>query len=131
MSRLLKRFRPKSTGHIDELEPSPQQSNTSSFQAPETTEKYAASSPARNIQGAETNRRLAAFERAHRWDLNLGDEQLDDIDDAVNAHDPNSESRIYDGVVENSPYPEVSRTFSSYLLLMTWFGVLYTAIFDC
>jgi hypothetical protein len=113
MSGLLKRFRPKEADSIDGLDPSPPQSNTgSAAPPPEKAEKDAALSSGRDVEEAETNRRLAIFEKAHRWDPNLGDEQLHDIDDAVNARDPNSEARIFDEVFENSPYPEVRQAFS-------------------
>jgi hypothetical protein len=116
MSELLKRFRPKAADPIDGLDASPQQSNARSAQAPEEAEKDAALSSARDVEEAETNRRLAAFERAHRWDPNLDDEKLHDIDDAVNARDPSSGARIYDEVFENSPYPEVHHAFAVALL---------------
>ena len=116
MSGLLNRPRPKQADSIDRLKPSPQQSNIGSGQAPEKTEKDTTLSTARDVEEAETNRRLATFERAHRWDPNLEDGQLHDIEDAVNVRDPNSEARIYDEVFENSPYPEVARAFSVPLL---------------
>jgi OPT family small oligopeptide transporter len=59
------------------------------------------------VQEAEANRKLSIFERSHRWDPNLDDDQLDEIDDAVNVRDPNAEGKIYEEVFENSPYPEV------------------------
>lgn len=114
MSGLLKRFGPKQADSVDGLEPSPQQSTISSAQAPEKTENNATISTARDIEEADANRRLATFERAHRWDPNLEDEQLHDIDDAVNARDPNSEARIFDEVFENSPYPEVRAAVRNY-----------------
>ena len=50
---------------------------------------------------------MSAFERAHRSDLNLDDEQLDEIDDAINARDPNAEGKLHGEVFENSPYLEI------------------------
>jgi hypothetical protein len=114
MSGLLKRFRPKEADQIDGLDPSPQQSPTASVQPPEKTEKDVALSSGRDVEEAERNRRLAIFERAHRWDANLDDDQLHDIDDVINARDPNSEARVYEEVFENSPYPEVQYTKHSY-----------------
>lgn len=110
MSGLLKRFRrkePEEADQIDGVDPSPQLSNTAPDDLPEKGEKDAAVSTGRDVEAADANRRLAVFERAHRWDPNLDDEQLHDIDDAVNARDTNSEARIFDEVFENSPYPEV------------------------
>lgn len=71
-------------------------------------EKDGAISSARDEQEAEANRKLTAFEQLHRWDPNLGQDQLEEIDDAINRRDANVEGRIYDEVFENSPYPEVS-----------------------
>jgi hypothetical protein len=107
MSGLWKRFRPKEANPIDGINPSPQHSNTGSAQPSDNAEKDAGLTSARDIAEAEANRKLTIFERAHRWDPNLDDEQLDEIDDAVNARDPSSEARIFDEVFENSPYPEV------------------------
>ncbi|KUJ16094.1 small oligopeptide transporter [Mollisia scopiformis] len=77
-------------------------------------EKDTGKSSSRDVQEAEANRKLAIFERAHRWDPNLEDSQLDDIDDAVNTRDPNAEGKIYDEVFENSPYPEVRAAVRNY-----------------
>jgi hypothetical protein len=108
MSGLLKRFKPRGKGEqedIDGVEPSPQHSISGS--GDEKVGKATGLSSARDIEEAEANRRLAVFERAHRWDPNLDDEQLLEIDDAVNVRDPNSEARVFGEVFENSPYPEV------------------------
>lgn len=70
-------------------------------------EKDSGKSTARDVQEAEANRRLSVFERSYRWDPNLDDDQLHEIDDAVNLRDPNAEGKIYEEVFENSPYPEV------------------------
>jgi hypothetical protein len=71
------------------------------------TEKDIAESSGRDVNEVEANKKLSAFERAHRWDPNLDDDQLHEIDDAVNARDPNAEGKVYDEIFENSPYPEV------------------------
>lgn len=115
MPGLLKRFRPKEVDPTDRPGPS-QQSSAPPVLPLDKAEKDIALSSARDIEEADANQRLSTFERAHRWDPNLDDEQLRDIDDAVNARDPSSEARIFDGVFENSPYPEVCRTslFPSY-----------------
>ncbi|TGO84229.1 hypothetical protein BPOR_0532g00040 [Botrytis porri] len=77
-------------------------------------EKDDAVPTARDIQEAETNRKLTAFEQLHRWDPNLGQDQLEEIDDAINRRDGNAEGRIYDEVFENSPYPEVRAAVRNY-----------------
>jgi hypothetical protein len=110
MAGMFKRSRPKEADPIDEINPSPQLSSTNSTEPSDNTEKTEAFSTSRSIEEGEANRKLAAFEKAHRWDPNLDDDQLLEIDDAVNARDPNTEHRIYEEVFENSPYPEVSAT---------------------
>jgi hypothetical protein len=107
MSGFLKRLRYRETDEVDGIAPSPHESITESAKASENIEKVEGKSSARDIQEAEANQKLSVFERAHRWDPNLDDEQLLEIDDAVNARDPNAEGRIYDEIFENSPYPEV------------------------
>jgi hypothetical protein len=112
MAGLLKRFRAKETSDTtDAIDESPQIPTIRSAPSPDSIEKDTALSSSRDIQEIEANQKLAAFERAHRWDPNLDDEQLHEIDDVVNARDPNSEAKIYDEVFENSPYPEVCPIF--------------------
>ena len=106
MSGLFKRFAHREPEDIEGITPSPQNSITGSND-PSGPEKDVGVSSARQLQEVEANRKLSVFERAHRWDPNLDDEQLLEIDDAVNARDPNAEGKLYDEVFENSPYPEV------------------------
>jgi hypothetical protein len=108
MSGLLRRFRGRETEEVEGAAPSPHNSITGSGEASEKTDKETGAATARDVGEAEANRKLSVFERAHRWDPNLDDDQLLEIDDAVNARDPNAEGRVYDEVFENSPYPEVN-----------------------
>jgi hypothetical protein len=80
--------------------------------SPNGLEKDAGVSSAQNIGEVEANRRLAIFEKAYRWDPNLDDDQLEEIDNAVNVRDSNAEGILYDEVFENSPFPEVSHLYS-------------------
>lgn len=107
MPGLMRRLRGRETVEVEGTEPSPLDTVTSSSERPETIEKGEGASTARDIGEAEANQKLYTFERAHRWDPNLDDDQLLEIDDAINARGPNAEGRIYDEVFENSPYPEV------------------------
>ena len=104
MSAIWKRLRSKETETVEGVGLSPQNSSLGSG---EPIEKETGKSTARDVQEVEANRKLSIFEKSHRWDANLGDDQLDEIDDAVNLRDPSSEAKIYDEVFENSPYPEV------------------------
>jgi hypothetical protein len=104
MSGLFKRFRQQSAG--DTIEGTEIQPNNHGSE--DTIEKHAGESTAHDVPEAEVNQKLSIFEKAHRWDPNLDNSQLDDIDDAVNTRDLNAEGRLYDEVFENSPYPEVS-----------------------
>jgi hypothetical protein len=128
MAGLLKRFRPAEADSIDGVDAPSLHSPTGSARPSDNAgkgvdaEKDVGLSSARDIEGAEANRKLAIFERAHRWDPNLDDTQLDAIDDAVNARDPSSEARVFDEVFENSPYPEVPIPSLSCLMRP---GVLY------
>jgi len=100
MSSILNRIRSKSSEPSGDTNASPHESITD--------EKKVGKSNDVDIQEAEANQRLRLFEKAHRWDPNLEDKQLEEIDDAVNTRDPNAEGILYDEVFENSPYPEVS-----------------------
>jgi hypothetical protein len=106
MAGIIKRMRGKEADPVDQIAASPPISSTGSTE-PVDTEKDSGISTGVDINEVEANRRLKAFERAHRWDPNLDDDQLDEIDEAVNAHDPRTEGKLIDEVFENSPYPEV------------------------
>lgn len=107
MSGILRRLRGRGTEEVEGATPSPHDSIDGSGDHSEKIEKVTGASMARDAGEVEANRKLSVFEKAHRWDPNLDDDQLLEIDDAVNARDPNAEGRIYDEVFENSPYPEV------------------------
>jgi len=109
-SGLLRRLgitRKTSENETHGIQASPQSSTIDSSRRIEAVEKETGISSDRGIQELEANRKLNAFEKAHKWDPNLDTDQLDEIDDAVNARDPNAEGRLYDEIFENSPYPEV------------------------
>lgn len=97
----------KKTEEIETITPSPQSSTLGSNALVNANEKDVGISSGQGIQEVEANKKLNAFEKAHRWDPNLDNDQLLEIDDAVNARDPNAEGRLYDEIFENSPYPEV------------------------
>lgn len=107
MAGIIRRWKGKEEGPIDEIARSPPISSAGSTEPVDMVEKDGAISTGVDINEVEANRRLKVFERAHRWDPNLDDEQLDEIDEAVNAHDPRNEGKLIDEVLENSPYPEV------------------------
>ena len=60
-----------------------------------------------DIAKVDASRRLNLFSRSHRWDPNIGDNDLADIRDATALHDASAEAKMVDRVIENSPYPEV------------------------
>jgi hypothetical protein len=107
MAGIMKRMRGEKADSVDAIAESPQIPSAGSTEPVDLTEKDAGSSTALDSDEEAANRRLRAFERAHRWDPNLDDDQLDEIDAAVNAHDPRTEGKLIGEVFENSPYPEV------------------------
>jgi hypothetical protein len=115
MSGILRKLRGRKPEEIEGAVPSPQFSISGSGANSEKVQKETGASTARDEGEAEANYRLSVFEKAHRWDPNLGDDQLEEIDDAINARDPAAEGRIQDEVFENSPYPEVG-PFCSHIL---------------
>ncbi|KAI9649692.1 hypothetical protein NHQ30_002273 [Ciborinia camelliae] len=118
MSRVFKRVHARDPDVVLAGTPSPNESIPGLNNPLDTIEKAedkdAATSTARDIQEAEANRKLTTFEQLHRWDPNLGQDQLEEIDDAINRRDANAEGRIYDEVFENSPYPEVRAAVRNY-----------------
>ena len=62
----------------------------------------------RDISETESNHRLSAFRRDHKWDPNMPDEAIDMVDAVTDAHDHKGEAQLVGEVIENSPYPEVS-----------------------
>lgn len=104
MSVLLKKLRSGKTKTTDGVALSPQDSSSGSHTP---VEKDTGKSTARDVSEPEANRKLSVFEQAHRWDPNLGDDALDDIDDAVHHRDPAAEGKLVGEIFENSPYPEV------------------------
>jgi hypothetical protein len=107
MAGIMRRMKGKEVDPADAIAESPQISSSGSMEPTDTTEKDAGRSTALDVEDTEANRKLKAFERAHRWDPNLDDDQLYEIDEAVNAHDASTEGKLIGEVFENSPYPEV------------------------
>jgi hypothetical protein len=105
MAGIMRRMRGKEVDLLDAISESPQISSSGSTEPADNIEKDGGRSTALDVE--EANRKLKTFERAHRWDPNLDDDQLEEIDDAVNAHDPRAEGKLISEVLENSPYPEV------------------------
>lgn len=62
-----------------------------------------------NISEIEANRRLNKFRADHTWDPNMPDSAWDAINDVTANHDQKGEAILVDELVEDSPYPEVSR----------------------
>ncbi|KAB8298088.1 hypothetical protein EYC80_001850 [Monilinia laxa] len=118
MSRFFKRYRSGNPTVVSTSSPSPEEliigSHNPLATGEKVEEKDGAISNAQDEQEAEANRKLTAFEQLHRWDPNLGQDQLEEIDDAINSRDANAEGRIYDEVFENSPYPEVRAAVRNY-----------------
>ena len=107
MAGLLKRFGRKENDTADGVDELHQDSITRASLPSSKSEQDVGKSSARDVAEIEANRKLSVFEKAHRWDPNLDNDQLDEIDEAVNARDPNAEGKLYEEVFENSLYPEV------------------------
>lgn len=63
----------------------------------------------RRISEVEAHTRLRKFRREHQFDPNLPDDAFDEIDETTTAHNAKGEAELVGELVENSPYPEVSR----------------------
>lgn len=55
----------------------------------------------------EANAQLQQIKEKHRWDPNLPEELEEGIVEATEKHDAHQEIGLVDGLLENSPYPEV------------------------
>lgn len=55
----------------------------------------------------EASAQLKEIKKKHHWDPNLPEELKEDIADATEKHDAHQEIGLVDGLLENSPYPEV------------------------
>lgn len=108
MSGILKRLG-KRSDTIEGTGISPQSTSSASQDVNEKAVKDEGFSTATDVLEAEANRKLSVFEKAHRWDPNLDDDFLEDVDDALVRRDASKENKVYDEVFENSPYPEVCR----------------------
>lgn len=98
MSKVLKRFRFARTDTSNEPVTTASDSGSGSKDEIPVDEKDGAISSARNLSEVEANRKLSLFEITHRWDPNLDNEDLNDVD---------AETELVGQVDENSPYPEV------------------------
>lgn len=56
------------------------------------------------------NKRLSTYHKANRFDPNLGNDDLDEIEGVLEEHNAAGEGKAIDEFVENSPYPEVLLT---------------------
>ena len=65
----------------------------------------------------EANAQLKELQRKHRWDPNLPNSVLDEIDNATHEHDLSGELHLVDALTENSPYPEVRAAVRNVSLL--------------
>lgn len=54
-------------------------------------------------------RRLKLFRQSAQYDPNIPTEDLDDVDNALDGHDVAKENDLVQGLVEDSPYPEVCK----------------------
>jgi hypothetical protein len=71
-----------------------------------------------NASGIETDDALAQlkkFEKLHKWDLHLPQEQLDDVHGVLESGDVEKEVAVERALLEeNSPYPEVQAAVRNY-----------------
>jgi hypothetical protein len=75
-----------------------------------STTQDIATTPAMDLSEIEANHRLNLYHRAHRWDPNLEDDDLEEVAGAATLHDAETEAKMVNKVIENSPYPEVCIT---------------------
>lgn len=86
---------------------------------------------------AHAEKDLRAFEVAHQWDVNLPQENLDAVHNALQTHDPEKEIAVEHNIIEadDSPYPEVRAAVRNYdedvpaNTIRAWvIGMLWTTI---
>lgn len=73
----------------------------------EGSDESAVASSALEFSEANAGHRLRLFSRSHRWDPNIGDDELAEVTGAAAVHDTNTEAKLVERIIENSPYPEV------------------------
>ena len=61
----------------------------------------------------EAARRLKNFKKSAEWDPNMPKGEMDAVDDALASHDVHNENDLVNGLLENSPYPEVRYPLSA------------------
>ena len=83
---------------------------TESTQNAKLAREDMAAASAMDLPEMEANHRLNLYHRAHRWDPNLEDDDLEEVFGATALHDTETEAKMVNKVIENSPYPEVCIT---------------------
>jgi len=78
-------------------------SNAIAVDIPEKTMK----SSLDEMSDDEAARRLKELKKAAKWDPNMPEEEIGEIEEAVAKHDGRAEHALVDELLENSPYPEV------------------------
>lgn len=60
------------------------------------------------LSDEQAARRLKLFRQSAQYDPNIAIEDIDNVDNALERHDVDKENDLIHGLVEDSPYPEVS-----------------------
>ncbi|KAH8671619.1 small oligopeptide transporter [Xylariales sp. PMI_506] len=104
---------------------------------PEIEEKFPQNIPHEHMSDDLAAQKLKLYKIGARHDPNLPEEDLDAIDSAVESHDSKKENALVDGLVENSPYPEVRASVRNYDVdvpantIRAWvIGMLLTTVFS-
>jgi hypothetical protein len=63
--------------------------------------------PHEALSDEQAARRLKLFRQSAQYDPNIPTEDLNDVDNALDGHDVGKENDLVQGLVEDSPYPEV------------------------
>ena len=72
-------------------------------------EKDPAYAEVAGLSEGEANRKLGMFGIQHQWDPNMSNDAFDIVDEAMASHDVKAEANLVGEMVENSPYPEVTK----------------------
>lgn len=65
------------------------------------------------LSDEQAAKRLRLFRQSAQYDPNIPVEDLDDVDHALREHDTSKENDLVHGLVEDSPYPELSTPLES------------------
>lgn len=109
MSQLIKRFKTTIKPNRD-VDPPEVETNVNDNDPDVATS-------ALEFSGADTNHTLKLFSRSHRWDPNIGDDELAEVTGITTLHDANAEAKLVERIIENSPYPEVC--FNPIIVIVT------------